>query len=71
MRTNHISDSQEISKKNCNTKDCPSKAEGIFKKKFLCKECSSRINPKASDRRVFSIRGLFKHYKHPTKFTNR
>lgn len=58
MRTNHVSDFQKISKRKCQIKKCQNKAAAIFKKKFLCKECSSRINPKSSDRRVFSMRLL-------------
>ena len=43
--TPRLTDIQKISKKNCETKDCPNKAYALSKKKFLCKECFNRKSP--------------------------
>ena len=47
-----LTNREKISRFKCQTKGCPNKAAGIFKKKFLCKECYSRENPVSSDRKV-------------------
>ncbi|KKN59056.1 hypothetical protein LCGC14_0546110 [marine sediment metagenome] len=46
-----LTDIQKISRRRCQTKGCPNKAIGIFKKKFLCKECYLRANPTSKDRK--------------------
>jgi len=46
-----LTDREKIAKRKCETKGCPNKAVAIFKTKFLCKECHSRLNPKKNDRK--------------------
>lgn len=44
-----ITDIERIARFKCEEKGCPNKAEGIFKNKWICKECSRRLNPKHKD----------------------
>ena len=57
----HTTDISQISKRNCETKDCPNKAAAIFKRKFLCKQCYSKEKPNKNDKKVITFRGLFKY----------
>lgn len=49
-------DIEKISKNKCQTKGCPNNAAAILKKKFLCKECNIKVNPKRSDKRSYYVR---------------
>ncbi len=49
-----LSDRQRIAKKKCQSRGCSDKAVGIFKNKFLCRRCYSKVKPTAIDRRLYN-----------------
>ncbi len=50
-----IKDIEKIQRKKCHIEGCPNKAQAIFKTKYLCKKCSSKLNPKKNDRKLFNM----------------
>lgn len=51
-----LTDKEKIARRRCETKGCPNKAAALFERKYLCKECNIRINPKPKDKRLYYVR---------------